>query len=229
MDLETPTMIKESESTPTHNEPRVSMAVGKERDAPSPRYPPEHLLLHVVMTFTDAPVRLDVVGADVYAEGKTVWEALGHLVVLVKERIAFPGGEKAELRDYKPYTWFRFVPPDQPASVNKAVLADEVISGLNQLYEFKGGAVRSFLEGNPLLCDLLFVAYGVIRQHFGSGVEMALEVVADPEALGDKQLFVLIRTELPRKVAREQLAELDQAWWLNELPRAEGKMEIALE
>jgi hypothetical protein len=58
---------------------------------------------------------------------------------------------------------------------------------------------------------------------------MALEVVADPEALGDKQLFVLIRTEHARKVARGLLAELDQAWWLNALPAAEGKMEIALE
>ena len=89
--------------------------------------------------------------------------------------------------------------------------------------------MQGFLEENPSLADLLFQAHKLIQEHFGSEVEAALEMVADPEALGDRQLFVLIRTELPRKEARERLAELDRGWWLNALPASEGKMEIALE
>ncbi len=108
----------------------------------------------------------------------------------------------------------------------KAVLT----SALNGLYAFRGGSiVEGFLAENPALSDLLFEAHREVSGHFGPGVEMALEVVADPEALGDRQLFVLVRTELPRREARTRLAELDRDWWLDALPAAGGKMEIALE
>jgi hypothetical protein len=106
---------------------------------------------------------------------------------------------------------------------------DGFIGELNQLYEFKDGQVEGFIEENPSLADLLFEAYKIIPGHFGPETGMALEMVADPEALGDKQLFLLIRTELPRKVALERLSELDRAWWLDMVPEAEGRMEIALE
>jgi hypothetical protein len=106
---------------------------------------------------------------------------------------------------------------------------DTVISELKERYEFKDGRVERFIEENPALGNLLLEAYKIIPAHFGPDVGMALEMVADPEALGDRQLFVLIRTELPRPHARMRLAELDEAWWLDALPAAEGKMEIALE
>lgn len=107
--------------------------------------------------------------------------------------------------------------------------AAEHISELKKLYTFSDGLVDNFLEENPSLTELLLEAHKVIREHFGSGVETTLEVVTDPEALGDQQLFVLIRTDLPRKEARRHLAELDQGWWLSVLPAADGKVEIALE
>ncbi len=118
----------------------------------------------------------------------------------------------------------------EDAVADTAAHAAGFISELYDLYEFRDNrAVESFLEENDSLGDLLFEAHGVIREYFGSEVHMALEVVADPEALGDKQLFVLIRTESSPKVAREQLAELDKAWWLETLPATEGKMEVALD
>jgi len=170
------------------------------------------------------------VNTDVFAEGKTVPEAFQRLIEVARNYIESTGDKEKELLDYDdPYTWFRFVPPSQTAFVDNAALTHGLISELNRLYEYKGTLVESFLEENPSLAGLLFAAHAVIRRYFGSEVKSALEVVADPEALGDKQLFVLIRTEHPRNVARELLAELDKAWWLNELPRAEGKMEIALE
>lgn len=105
-----------------------------------------------------------------------------------------------------------------------------LVDRLRDLYEFKGAPdVERFLETHLWLNDLLLEAREVIRTYFGDDVEVALEVVADPEALGDEQLFVLIRTDLPRQEARARLAELDQEWWLDALPATEGKMEIALE
>lgn len=107
--------------------------------------------------------------------------------------------------------------------------ADERHVGeLGELYEFNNGAVEGFLAEHPSLADLLFQTHERIGEYFGSGVEAALEVVADPEALGDRQLFVLIRAGLPRREARARLAELDRGWWMDALPAAEGRMEITL-
>lgn len=117
----------------------------------------------------------------------------------------------------------------EAAFVGQAFFTSGFISQLKKLYEFRDGLVESFLEENPSLGNLLLEAYRKIPEHFGPEVEMALEVVADPETLADKQLFVLIRPELLRKDARARLAELDRGWWLDALPAADGKMEIALE
>ena len=201
---------------------------GQTLDIPLPDSPPEHLLLDVVMTFAEGAVRLDAPGVGVSVEGNRIQEAFRSLVAAVEDYVASANGEQANLAHYASHTWFRFVTPDQSAFEDKATLADGITSVLNQLYEFKGDMVKGFLGENLSLSGPLFEAYEVIRKHFGPEVEAALEVVADPEALGDQQLFVLIRTELPRKEARAHLAELDRGWWLNALPATEGKMEIAL-
>jgi hypothetical protein len=103
------------------------------------------------------------------------------------------------------------------------------VGELSSLYEFRDDSVEGFLVENPSLASLLFEAYKIIPEYFGSEVEMALEVVADPEAPGDRELFVVIRTELPPMKARALLSELDQGWWRDVSPAAEGKMEFALE
>jgi hypothetical protein len=181
------------------------------------------------MTFSDDVPRLTAGEIGIVAEGGSIEEAFRHLVEATREQLASSDDARAELLDYAPHTWFTFVAPDQTAYADKTALADEFIGVLKELYEFKGPLVESFLKGNPSLTSLLFAAYGAIHDYFGSGFEAALEVVADPEALGDRQLFVLIRTELPRKEARAHLAEFDRGWWLRVLPAADGKMEIALE
>jgi|SRR5215211_2494195 len=98
------------ESTPTRYVPNPSEP---KIDTPAPENPPEHLLLSVVMTFTDARVHLDVLDTDVSAEGKTVWEAFRQLVAAANEYVTSVEGERANLSLYAPHTWFRFVPPDQ--------------------------------------------------------------------------------------------------------------------
>jgi hypothetical protein len=109
------------------------------------------------------------------------------------------------------------------------MIADGIIEELSSLYEFRNDMVESFLEENPSLVGLLSEAYKIIPSHFGSEVQMALEVVADPEAPEDRELFVVIRTELLPMKARALLHELDQGWWREVSPAAEGKMEFALE
>lgn len=191
--------------------------------------PPEDALLKVVMTFGGGIFRMEAVDIQVSVEGRNAPKVYGDLVEAVGAYLKTSGDERAKLLlVYPPDSWFKFVPPDH-ATPNKAALAEGFASALNQLYEFKNGSVRDFLAENPFLGSLLFKAREVIRNYFGPEVAAALEVVADPEALGDRQLFVLIRTDLSRKEARALLAELDRGWWLDALPASKGKMEIALD
>ncbi len=120
---------------------------------------------------------------------------------------------------------FREVAPQH----RRKALTEGFLGELSGMYEFRDNMVESFLEENPSLASLLFEAYKIIPDYFGSEVEMALEVVADPEAPEDMELFVVIRTELLPMKARVLLHELDQGWWRDVSPAAEGKMEFALE
>jgi hypothetical protein len=229
MDLKMPVTIKEPESTHTDESHTPEPGNIHRDENTARRFPPDHLRLDVSMTFSDDKPSLTAREIGVTAEGDRIEEALRHLIEATRERFASPGRPRNALLEYPPYTWFRIVSPDQTEYANNATLTDEFIRTLNELYEFKGNLVEGFLSENSSLISLLFGAYAEIHRYFGSKVETALEVVTDPEALGDRQLFVLIRTELPRKETRARLADLDRGWWLNTLPAAEGKMEIALD
>lgn len=140
-------------------------------------------------------------------------------------------------------SWDEYVERDAPLSGRLATLAPSegrfahrfaVSEGsavrLRRLYEFRGGLdVDHFLRNNPYLSMLLLEAHEEIRKYFPTGTRVALEIVADPEAQEDQQLFVVIRTRLSPRVAHTLLSVLDQNWWLDVLPRAKGKMEVSLE
>ncbi len=230
MELKTP--VKPEFTFPS-NEPRVPESGGARREEPErrlpPDFPPEHLRLKVVMSFEGRVPRLNATEVGIAVGGDKIEEAFGRLIEETRGWLLSSGGARAELLRYPPSTWFKFVSPTQAAAAQEVAFADGLAAALNPLYEFRGDSVGEFLAENPSLGSLLFEAHHVIRKRFGSEVETALEVVADPEALGDRQLFALIRTELPRKEARARLAELDRTWWFDALPASKGKMEIALD
>ncbi len=89
--------------------------------------------------------------------------------------------------------------------------------------------VSSFLQSNSFLIPLLFEARIHIERHFGWYAPAFLEVVSDPEAPDDRELYALIGTELPPGQALAKLERLDEQWWLDALPRAKGKLCIDLE
>ncbi len=111
-----------------------------------------------------------------------------------------------------------------------------VISILNRLYEFRGGLIvenflRESLNQNPLLASVLIQVHGAIRNFFrpGTGTRMILEVVIDPEFPADQQLFVIARTKIPRKLAREFLSTLEQGWWRSVSLDIRKKVELDIE
>ena len=103
------------------------------------------------------------------------------------------------------------------------------VAALQQAFALRGD-VQSMTDKNPQLVPLLLEARQHVDQIFGSEAPTVLAVVENPEAADSlPELFVYIQTPLPVPAAREKLAQLDEEWWLDALPRAEGRLNIALE
>lgn len=114
MDLKMPIKIKEPESTLTGNESRPTEAGSVRRnDHMEHNFPPEHLLLSVVMTFSGDMPRLTAKDIDVVAEGGRIEEAFSQLIERTREWLASSDDARAALLRYPPSTWFRFVAPDE--------------------------------------------------------------------------------------------------------------------
>lgn len=149
---------------------------------------------------------------------------------LYKEWVSSPENWSGPEEHYEPLGSVITASIKDEAKFDKSVRAVGTISSLRKLYEFRGGlVVERFLRDHRFLNRLLLDAYEEIREHFGVGTRAVLEVVTEPEAQEDQQLFVVIRTKFPPKAARVLLAELDQEWWMDTLPAAQDKMEFALE
>jgi hypothetical protein len=114
MTLEIPMKSREPKSTLTHDEsdPSEPGSIGRSADVER-RFPPAHLRLDVILTFSDSMPRLTVRGTDIVAEGSTIEETFRHLIEVTKERLVSSDDRRAALRSYPPITWFRFVPPGE--------------------------------------------------------------------------------------------------------------------
>jgi len=101
---------------------------------------------------------------------------------------------------------------------------------LEKLYIFREPKeVSRFLEDNPFLILLLLEAYGQIERYFGPYPQVFLEVVTDPEAPDDRELFALIHTSLTPDEALDGLDRFDRDWWLDASHTAQGKLCIDVE
>jgi hypothetical protein len=100
---------------------------------------------------------------------------------------------------------------------------------IDKLYIFReANEVTSFLEENLFLIPLLQEAYTHIKRHFPLS-DVVLEVVTDPEIMGQKDLVVFIVVKQKAEEASQALDRLDEEWWLDTLDRAEDKLHITLE
>jgi hypothetical protein len=112
----------------------------------------------------------------------------------------------------------------------QTVATEPALQSLGQLYTFRRPEeVSGFLRAHPFLIPLLLEAHSKIVQCFGPSPEVVLEVVTDPEAMDDRELFAFIRSSLPPDEALGKLDKLDKEWWLDEADRAEGNLCIHLE
>ncbi|HXF05947.1 MAG TPA: hypothetical protein VNM72_11105 [Blastocatellia bacterium] len=110
------------------------------------------------------------------------------------------------------------------------ITIEPALQSLSQLYTFRRSEeVAEFLQEHPFLVPLLREAHGKIAEYFGPSPDVVLEVVTDPEAENDRELFAFIRISLPPDEALSKLDRLDQEWWLDASDRAENQLCIDVE
>jgi hypothetical protein len=96
------------------------------------------------------------------------------------------------------------------------VKIDPALQALDQFYTFRRAEeVSGFLQAHPFLVPLLLEAHGKIAKYFGPSPEVVLEVIIDPEAEDDRELFALVRVDLSPDEAVRRLERFDQEWWLD--------------
>jgi hypothetical protein len=107
--------------------------------------------------------------------------------------------------------------------------SDVSYSSIENLYIFReANEVRSFLKENPFLIPLLQEARMHIKRYFPDS-DVVLEVVTDPEIMGEKDLVAFIVVELTADEACDILDRLDEEWWLDASDRAQDLLCITLE
>ena len=112
----------------------------------------------------------------------------------------------------------------------QTIAIEPALQTLEQLYTFRRPEeVSEFLRDHSFLVPLLLEAHGKIEQYFGSSSEVILEVITDPEAEDDHELFALVPTNLSPDEALSHLDRFDQEWWLDASSQAHCLLNIDLE
>ncbi len=88
--------------------------------------------------------------------------------------------------------------------------------------------VVRFLEENPYLVSLLLEALTPLQTYL-PGASLFLEVVIDPDALKGDEFIVTARRDWKVEEALEALDKFNDAWWLDNIQRADGKLTITVE
>lgn len=96
-------------------------------------------------------------------------------------------------------------------------------------YELREGA-GAILAADAPLRAFVDETCAEIREVFGTSGELAIARYQDPDAPeSGPSLYLLVRTTLEASIAGPLLDRFDEAWWLDNAPRAQGKLEVSLE
>jgi hypothetical protein len=110
----------------------------------------------------------------------------------------------------------------------KDIPMTEVPDEIQRLYTVTDSErVVAILRAQPLLVPLLLEASLQLQTYF-PGARLSLQWLTDPEEPLDR-LFVGVTPDLPVEQAIHQLRQFDRGWWLENGPRALGKVCIDLE
>lgn len=111
----------------------------------------------------------------------------------------------------------------------EATAATNDLEELERLYSLRKPLhVRRFLSDHAFLVPLLVAAFDVTTLYFAP-LTLALEVIADPESMDDRQLVLFVVLHLTPAEAFAKLERFDAEWWLDAMDEAQGRLCISLE
>ena len=104
------------------------------------------------------------------------------------------------------------------------------IALLSNVYTFyESSIIKKYLVENRFLIPLLNKIPETIQQYFSAKQNLGLKVSFESESPQASELWVLILTELPATKAFPLLEAFDESWWINNLEKANCKLNIRLE
>jgi hypothetical protein len=116
---------------------------------------------------------------------------------------------------------------------DRATLAGLLEAGIGEIetiYEMRDvPSVRQYLRNHPELIQVLLEAHPYLKEIFGTQVRVFLEIVTDPEAAREQELFAYIVTTLSADEAVRRLDDFDDGWFLQHVERVAGRLNFNLE
>lgn len=104
------------------------------------------------------------------------------------------------------------------------------LKSLKQIYKFCDmNPVRGFLRKNRFLIPLLREIPKKIYDYFGKDQKLSLKVSFESDSPQLAELWVSVLTELSANEALLLLDRFDEEWWLENIDRADCKLNISLE
>jgi hypothetical protein len=117
-----------------------------------------------------------------------------------------------------------------PLHTRRSEFLQSEINSLSEIYKFiNKEKIKDFILKNSYLLSLLKEFPTQIERYFGGNIKLALKISTEPDSSNSDELWILILTELSAKEAFPLLESLDENWWLDNLERANCKLNIRLE
>jgi hypothetical protein len=88
--------------------------------------------------------------------------------------------------------------------------------------------VADFIGDNLFLLEILEEIPNKIYRYFGNNQNLALKVSSEPDFPDSKELWVSVLTKLSAQESRQMMDNFDENWWLENLDRADCKLNITL-
>jgi hypothetical protein len=136
-------------------------------------------------------------------------------------------------RDYLLDSLFK-IPSNQSLTQEQIIKSqtraiDDKLGLLFHKYEIaKVEEVKNFLSKHRFLISLIEEIPSRIYNYFGENQKLALRVSFEPEYPNSSELWIEILTELSATDAMPLLEKFDEDWWLENLERANYKLNITL-
>ena len=113
--------------------------------------------------------------------------------------------------------------PGVSVSTARSDISTQALWNLPELYSFgQASDVYGFIEDHSSVLPVLTDAPTQIRKVFGA-VPLKLELFVEPES-GSKSLMLLVGADLAPRESLACLRKLDDAWWLEAMVGAKGKV-----